>query len=143
MQLLSDIWGIPGWSSEQDSAVHDQPMTVTNARLVLAQQNRVPAVRTPCLSSSLYCTERKITKFIGRGVAHTQRHPARHKAAEKRIGVSDRQPLLPCAGCRVDVAGKRITVVTDTFGGFALIGKRSGANPPPAGKHLFLPVVVR
>jgi hypothetical protein len=43
----------------------------------------------------------------------------------------------------VDVAGKRATVVTDTFGEFALIGKGSGANPPPAGKQLFLPVVVR
>lgn len=42
--------------------------------------------------------------------------------------------LLPCAGCGLDTAGNRITVVADHLGTFALIGKQ---------RRLFLPLALR
>jgi hypothetical protein len=42
--------------------------------------------------------------------------------------------LLPCAGCGLDTAGNRVTIVADHLGTFALIGKQ---------RRLFLPLTLR
>jgi len=49
--------------------------------------------------------------------------------------------LLPCSGCTIDTANKRVTVVADHFSDFALVGPSTVVTP--VAKLLYLPVIVR